>query len=222
VSNTLQKIKNVVSRYVISRPAISMWEKRAKQYGVRAALNIGHAQEQMEAVTRMQREKIFPFLKGELTGGEKIILDLGCGPGRFTADLAGMIHGDAIGVDPIQQFLDMAPKSENVEYRLMKEGIIPVSDKGVDVAWICLVLGGIVKQSILLRTVSEVYRVLKENGLIILVENTTDNKDGEYWKFRSAEFYQSLFNFAKLRHLSDYYDLGERISILAGRKGAQA
>ena len=218
MGNKLQKIKRFVSKYIVSRSAIGMWKKRAKQYGPRAVLNVGHPDEKIGAVTEMQKEKIFPFLKQVLTGREKTILDIGCGPGRFTVDLAELIQGKAIGVDPIQDFLDMAPKHEDVEYRLMRESIIPVGDESIDVVWICLVLGGLVKKRVLHNVVSEVDRILKHRGLIMLIENTTHTKDGEHWKFRSVEFYQSLFGFAELKHFSDYYDLDERISIMVGRK----
>lgn len=218
MGRTLQKIKKIISRHIIRRSALGMWKKRAKQYGRRAVLNIGHSEEELEAVTQMQKEKIFPFLKQELKGDEKIILDLGCGPGRFTPDLAKIIQGRAVGVDPIKDFIDMAPKNANVEYRLMKEGVIPVDDSSINVVWICLVLGGIIKELVLQNIVSEVNRILKNGGLIMLIENTSDKKDGEYWKFRSIAYYQSLFDFAELKHFSDYYDFGERISIMAGRK----
>jgi len=195
-----------------------MWRKRAKEYGPRAVLNIGHSDEEIEAVTEMQKEKIFPFLKQELTGCEKAILDLGCGPGRFTPDLAELIQGKAIGVDPIQHFLDMAPKHEDVEYRPIKKSTIPADPESVDVVWICLVLGGIIKTRVLRSIVSEVDRVLKPAGLLVLTENTTDGKDGDYWKFRSVAQYQAMFDSAELKHCTDYYDLGERISVMMGRK----
>jgi len=212
--NALKKIKDLVT----SRSTVGMWKRRAKQYGPRAALNIGHSDEEIGAVTEMQREKIFPFLKQALTGREETILDLGCGPGRFTPDLAELIQGNAIGVDPIQRFLDMAPKHNNVEYKVMKESNIPVAEDSIDVVWICLVLGGIIEKHVLRDIISEVDRILKDGGIIVLIENTTDINDGKYWKFRSVEFYQSLFGFAELKHQSDYYDLGERISIMVGRK----
>ena len=212
--NPLKIIKDLVT----SRSTIGMWKRRAKKYGPRAALNIGHSNEEIGAVTEMQREKIFPSLKHALTGCEETILDLGCGPGRFTPDLAELIQGNAIGVDPIQRFLDMAPKQKNVQYKLMEESSIPVIDNSIDVVWICLVLGGIIEKHVLQEIVSEVDRILKDGGLIALIENTTDINDGKYWKFRSVEFYQSLFGFAELKHQSDYYDLGERISIMVGRK----
>jgi len=100
----------------------------------------------------------------------------------------------------------------------MKEGVIPVEDESMDVVWICLVLGGIIDDSVLRFTIDEINRVLKKDGLVFLVENTSEKKDGDYWKFRSVQTYQKLFSFVELRHLSDYFDLGERISIMTGRK----
>lgn len=218
MGNALKKIKDFVFSRIKRHSAIGAWKKRAKQYGVRAVLNMGHPDEDIGVVTRMQKEKVFPFLQQALTGREETILDFGCGPGRFTFDLAKLIQGKAIGVDPIQDFLDMAPKQGGVEYRLMEESVIPVVDKSIDIVWICLVLGGIIDQCVLQKITSEVERVLKDEGLVVLIENTTDIKDAEYWKFRSVEVYQSLFFFTKLKHLSDYFDLNERISIMVGRK----
>ena len=217
MKETIQRIKGFVSRYIISRSAIDMWEKRAKRYGVRAVLNIGHSDAEIEKVTNIQKENIFPFLRQELSGNEKVILDLGCGPGRFTHDLAEIIRGKAIGVDPIKYFLDIAPKKNNVEYRLMKKGILPITDKSIDVVWICLVLGGIIKKRVLNKMVSEVNRVLKPDGIIMLIESTTDKPDGQYWKHRSIEEYQGIFSTYSLKNLGSYEDMGDNISIMAGK-----
>ncbi len=218
IKKTWMLIKRFISKHITRHSPIDMWRKRATQYGPRAALNIGHPEEKFNAVTKMQKEKIFPFLKQVLTGHEKLILDFGCGPGRFTPDLAQIIKGNAIGVDPIQDFLKMAPKHKDVEYRLMKKNAIPAIDGSIDVIWICLVLGGIIDKHALEDVISETDRILKNGGIITLIENTTDTTDREHWKYRPIEFYQSLFSFSKLDHVSDYYDLGERISILVGRK----
>ncbi len=218
IGNLFQNINRHIFKHTSRLSDVDMWKKRARQYGYRAVLNIGHSDEEIETVTEMQKEKIFPFLKKELKSFEKKTLDFGCGTGRFAPDLAELTKGNVIGVDLIPDFLRMAPKHENVEYRLIEENVIPVSDESIDIVWICLVLGGITEKHALNNVVVEVDRVLKNGGLITLIENTTDVKDGEYWKFRSVEFYQSLFGFAKMEHFSDYYDLGERISIIGGRK----
>ena len=198
--------------------SLKYWEERAEQYGKRAVLNIGHSEAEIQAVTQMQKDVIFPILRQKLRGDEKIILDFGCGPGRFTGDLANIIHGRAIGVDPIQCFLEMAPKNDNIEYRLMKGNNIPIDDASVDIVWICLVLGGIVDANALQSILLEIKRVLKDGGLIFLIENTSKIKDGRYWKYRTPEDYEQYFSFANLRYLSDYFDLEERISIMSGRK----
>jgi ubiquinone/menaquinone biosynthesis C-methylase UbiE len=198
---------------------IPYWEERAKQYGARSVLNISHTAEELAEVTQMQIRQIFPYLRQELNGSERVILDYGCGPGRFTKKLANLIHGEAIGVDPIETLIDMAPRAANVRYELACEGRIPLMESCVDVVWICLVMGGIVPKAIE-PTCLEIERVLKPGGLLFVVENTTERKPAsENWSFRSVAQYCEMFaSFATLKHLHDYFDVGERVSLLAGRK----
>ena len=187
-------------------------------YGKRAVLHLGHPNDEYEAVTEMQKNEIYPFFEKQIQTADKLVLDLGCGLGRFTADLAEMIHGKALGIDVVQDFFEMAPRAEKVRYLPMrKETEIPLPDAYVDIVWICLVLGG-VQDKKLEKLVNEIKRVLKDGGLLFLIENTTAKESGGYWKFRSIERYLDLFSFVNLKHLHDYYDMSERISIMAGRK----
>lgn len=39
-----------------------------------------------------------------------------------------------------------------------------------------------------------------------------------HWKFRRVSTYQNLLDFVELKHVSDYFDLGERISVMAGKR----
>ncbi|NIM12124.1 MAG: methyltransferase domain-containing protein [Candidatus Aminicenantes bacterium] len=197
---------------------IRYWKKRAKAYGRRSVFNLRHPEEELEAVTQRQKNILFPILEQQLRGDEKLVLDFGCGPGRFTPDLAGIVHGKAIGVDPVEHLLNIAPRFPNVEYRLMKEAEIPVENDFVDVVWICIVLGGIVDEKVLQHSTAEIDRVLKKNGLVFLVENTSNQPDTLHWKYRPVEMYRHLFGFVNLKHISNYFDLGERLSIMAGRK----
>lgn len=192
------------------------WEQRAKKYGARAVFNLRHSEDELARVTELQKTTLYPLLQAQLRESDHLVLDLGCGPGRFTADLARLTKGRAIGVDPIQSLLDLAPLSGNVEFRRMHEGRLPLEDGQADVIWICLVLGGLNDQ-ILELTIAEIHRVLRPGGLLFLVENTSTSPGKAFWRFRSVAEYQRLLQPLRLEHLDDYDDLGERISILAGR-----
>jgi ubiquinone/menaquinone biosynthesis C-methylase UbiE len=209
-----------ILRTAVLRPknmGIKYWEQRAKQHGIRSVVHLGHSEAEMESLLQTQQEELFPSLKSQLNGSEKIVMDFGCGPGRFTCQLADMIGGSAIGVDPIESLIKMAPRNYKTQYRLMpKDGGIPLADGSADVIWCCLVLGGIEKRY-LARTVSEMRRVLTGDGLLFLVENTADGHKATTWIARSFENYRRLFSFVNLKHLNDYSDLGERISVMAGR-----
>jgi len=200
------------------RPApIEQWEDRARRYGVRAVLNIGHSDEEVARVTEFQRRELYPWFRAALRGDERVILDFGCGPGRFTLDLADMIRGRAIGVDPIRSLLDLAPRHRDVDYLVMSEGRIPIASASIDAVWICLVLGGIHGQ-MLEVTVSEIHRVLRPGGLVFLVENTNDGRGNEFWAFRTVAEYRRLLRPIALAHVHDYTDLGERIAVMTGRR----
>ncbi len=181
-------------------------------------MNIGHTKEEIEATTKLQKDKIFPILQKKLNDKHKIVLDFGCGVGRFSEDLALLANGKTIAVDPIKKFLKLAPKSDKVDYLLMDETNIPVDDNSVDVIWICLVLGGIKDEILSEKILPEIDRVLKTGGLICLVENTEESNSGKYWYLRNASFYQDLFYFSQLEAAGNYWDVGQEITIFTGTK----
>lgn len=197
---------------------LEYWERRVREYGRLSVLNTDHSEDEFDNVTLWQKSILLHLLESRLNGYERVVLDYGCGTGRFTRDLAKLIQGRAIGVDPIAALIDMAPRTDNVEYLLLEKGVIPLSESSVDVVWICLVLGCITSEKELSLTIKEINRILREDGLLFIIENTTDRPDLPYYIYRPVEQYQSLFTFSRLEYLTDYYDLGERISVMSGRK----
>ena len=188
-----------------------------KQYGRRSVLNLNHLHDDFEKVTEYQKKELFSYFQRVLRGDERVVVDFGCGPGRFSLDLAKMTGGRCVGVDIVADLLDMAPESSFVEYKLIGGGVIPMPNDSADVVWTCLVLGGINGKD-LIKAVSEIKRILVPGGLLFIVENTSDQPDGDYWNYRSVQQYVELFPFASLTHVHDYDDLGETISVLSGRK----
>jgi SAM-dependent methyltransferase len=180
-------------------------------------MNLAHPVEDYETVTEIQRREILPHLRSALTGRVERVLDFGCGPGRFTGELAALTGAETIGVDPVPEFLALAPKSARVTYRKMEEGSLPLPDQSVDVAFACLVLGGLTGAT-LTRSVQEIQRVLRSHGLLFLVENTSEKPSPAHWRFRQYPEYAQMFPTVALSHLHAYWDLGERISVMSGRK----
>ncbi len=193
------------------------WEERARRYGTRSVVHIGHGDDEIAAVTEKQKRILLPLLRQRLRGDDHWLLDLGCGPGRFTPDLADAIGGRALGLDPIEHLLRLAPGSSATSYVRACAEPLPLADDSVDVVWICLVLGGIVDDAELARTALEVRRVLRPGGLLFLVENTSEKPDGDYWRYRSVEGWRELFRLPSMEHVSDYEDMDERNSVLCVR-----
>lgn len=217
IEKAKSSIKKIFVKEKTFKKGIGFWKYRVKVFGKHSVLHVGHANDSYELITKQQKNEMYPHFLTSLKGDEKVVLDFGCGPGRFTVDLANMIKGRAIGIDPIKSLIKIAPKEENVRYALMKEGKIPLPDEYVDVVWVCLVIGGI-RDNMLEKTAKEINRVLKRNGLLFLIENTSSKEISRHWSCLSFQEFQNMFNFVKLNHLHDYFDLGERISIMSGKK----
>ncbi|HEX6791343.1 MAG TPA: class I SAM-dependent methyltransferase [Candidatus Krumholzibacteria bacterium] len=218
-----RKVRNRVRRvlrWLGLRPsARQYWQTRALTHGVRSVLDLRHTDTEVDEVTARQVALLFPLLRGCLGPDDRRLLDFGCGPGRFTPLLANLVGGTAVGVDPVERYVDMAPRAPNVEYRALRRGI-DAADGSFDVVWICVVLGGIVGRRELKRTAREIERVLRPGGLLFLVENTSETRDGYYWKYRSVDDYRRLFPSVALAPVSEYVDIDQRISVLAGRRRA--
>lgn len=194
------------------------WEDRARKLGSRAVVDRRYGDDELPRVTQRQMDLLFPPLRERLSDRDRVVLDFGCGPGRFTRALADLVDGRAIGVDPVQALLDLAPVADNVEYRRMESGTLPVISGSVDVVWVCLVLGGILRVRDLRKAAREIDRVLRPGGLLFLVENTTPAPSAPHWRFRPPESYLRLFRGIDLHHVLDYEDFGETISAMVGRK----
>jgi ubiquinone/menaquinone biosynthesis C-methylase UbiE len=218
IISAFRRIRRVVGLSSKDESYLNYWERRAKQYGRKAVFNISHSDEELENVTKNQKDIIYPWFLGSLKGDEQVVLDLGCGTGRFTSDLADMINGYAIGIDPIKELIDLAPhKSERVTYMQFNGNTIPLENLSVDIIWICLVLGGLSGNDFLQIT-NEIERVLKTGGLLFLIENTSQKTNGKYWYFRSVNEYQGSFQSINLKNVATYEDLDEKISIMIGNK----
>ena len=207
-------IKQVLRR----RKEQRFWKRRVRRHGAAAVLHIGHGKQALEGLTERQKAFLLPLLRSQLTGEERVVLDFGCGAGRFTADLARVVSGNAIGVDPVDALIALAPPAADVTYHHIRPPRLPIPSDTVDVVWIACVLCNITDQEALSEALAEIDRVLKPSGLLFLIENTAVKPPTRHLCYRSIAEYVRLFPAIDLHHLQDHEDLGERISVLAGRK----
>jgi SAM-dependent methyltransferase len=109
------------------------------------------------------------FLRSAVRSGERA-LDLGCGDGTFTAELA-RAGADAIGVDVAQAAVRRAAaRYRSLAFRLIEiEGPLPFEDGSFDLVWCSEVIEHIADTA---RWLSEVRRVLAPGGRLLL---TTPN-----------------------------------------------
>jgi SAM-dependent methyltransferase len=198
-------------------PSTIYWSIRARRFGARGVMNLAHTEAEAAEVLKRQQAILLPLLAERVSAEDQIVLDFGCGPGRFTRDLAALV-GHAIGVDPVPAYLEMAPPGRDVEYRRIEGGRIPVESAAIDVVWVCLVLGSITRPRDFQRAVDEIQRVLRPGGLLFLVENTTaTGEDTPNQAYRTEATYREALAFANLAIVGGYEDLGETMTVFAGR-----
>ncbi|MGF7078019.1 class I SAM-dependent methyltransferase [Mucilaginibacter sp. UYCu711] len=215
----LSKLKSKIGFFIykLTFSPIDYWENRAKRFGELSVLNISLSEEEIQSLKDFQAKTIFPVLKKQLRGNEQTLLDFGCGHGRLSIELADLTKCNVTGADPIKHLLQLAPVNSKVTYKLINKNKIPVENDAFDIIWISFVLGGITAKKDLNQTVKELNRVAKRDGLLFLIENTSDKKDIISWKYYSKQFYINLFKNFNLVHLQDFSHANEQFSIFAGR-----
>lgn len=198
------------------------WQARARELGARAVVSTDHPDTvALGAVTARHRAELLPVLAAHLDGSERTVLDLGCGTGRLTADLARVTSGRAIGVDPVLELLQLAPVHATTEFRPMTPGApLPLADGEADVVFTLTVLGGLLAEGELDAMAADLRRVLRPGGLLLLAESVSDLPRVEHWTPRSTADYAAAFPWAALREVARFDDAGDPISVLVGRRAA--
>lgn len=106
-------------------------------------------------------------------GKYDVVLDAGCGTGKYLNTLED-ISNEYIGIDLSSDQLKKASKKimkDNSKLLNANLTSIPLPDNSVDLIVSCWVLGTITDTNDRKKALSELKRVLKSNGKIILIEN---------------------------------------------------
>jgi ubiquinone/menaquinone biosynthesis C-methylase UbiE len=103
-----------------------------------------------------------------------LIVDLGCGTGRFTQPLAQRFDAKVVGIDPSERMLAVARAKQDrahVEFRQASAEKLPLQDGSVDMVFMSMVLHHLPDRP---ATARECHRILRDKGRLC-VRNCTRN-----------------------------------------------
>jgi ubiquinone/menaquinone biosynthesis C-methylase UbiE len=103
-----------------------------------------------------------------------LIVDLGCGTGRFSEPLADRFSAFVVGIDPSEKMLREAQrkrKSNNVDFRQLVTLPLPIADSSVDMIFMSMVFHHFENA---VETANECRRVLRPSGRICVRNSTRE------------------------------------------------
>lgn len=104
----------------------------------------------------------------------KVILDIGCGTGRFCVPLYERLGGCVIGIDPSARMLGQAPRGAGLSYVRGSGEQLPVADRSVDLAFMSLAWHHLSNRP---TAAKEITRVLRTGGVFCLRSSSFEGLD---------------------------------------------
>ncbi len=194
----------------------SAWNRRAETFELRALRNPREQTDPTQLVTDAQWDAIRNLMTAELRGSLQLALDFYCAAGHFTADLAVLIDGQALGIDTNLPSINEADAHDRVRFVHTPDGRVPTGSRTIDLVLVNHALGGL-RGRLLGRAVSEITRVLKHDGLLVLIENTADEPDTLQRVCRTTAEYRKLFPTVALAAVDDPAVSMPRSTVMIGR-----
>lgn len=106
----------------------------------------------------------------------RLIIDLGCGTGRYTRPLAERFKARVIGIDPSERMLEVArgkTAADQVEFRQARGERLPLDDGVADLVFLSMVLHHLDDAA---STARECRRVLREGGRVCVRNSTRETE----------------------------------------------
>lgn len=159
-------------------------------------------------------KKVVQFLAQKVQG--KVVLDFGCGTGKFIPEIAPLVKKYwAIDISKEQLAIaqEKAREFKNVKLIKVDEDKIPMESESVDIVFANWVIGSIHDLDIRKSVINEIKRIVKEHGLIYLIENDAGNEfkeiiEGEYGdeKTRIKHEWLKKAGFKKIKKIKTHFE----------------
>jgi ubiquinone/menaquinone biosynthesis C-methylase UbiE len=103
-----------------------------------------------------------------------IIVDLGCGTGRFTIPLHNRFKNTVFGIDPSRKMLNKATDTEGIAFIQAYAEQIPLVESAVDMVFCSQVFHHLRDKH---AALDEIRRILKPDGVFCIRNSTVENLD---------------------------------------------
>jgi ubiquinone/menaquinone biosynthesis C-methylase UbiE len=104
----------------------------------------------------------------------RLIIDIGCGTGRFSGRLAGRFDAHVVGIDPSLAMLDQAKSKRSCAHVNLCAGTaeaLPLAARAADMIFLSMVYHHLADT---VRAAAEFRRLLREHGLLCIRNSTAD------------------------------------------------
>lgn len=158
----------------------SSWEKRSSQYGTdcRGVLFRSFPPILNQYIHDWHLQQVIQALRPVLQNRSCRVLDVGCGYGRVAIELQRAFpETEMIGLDTAYPFVFQFKKTTGYQSVRSKAQSLPFRSKVFDCIVIVTVLMYLTRSDVT-ETLQEIFRVLKPNGVCVIIEN---NKSGTYF-----------------------------------------
>lgn len=123
-----------------------------------------------------------PELIEKYVQGKKA-LDHGSGAGR-SSRLLKSLGFETIGVDTSSDMVEQARlRNPEARYEVIESGKFPLEDKSVDLVLSSIVFMEFPTKEKMMETLTEMRRVLKDNGVVIIITDTPEAYSGDFVSF---------------------------------------
>jgi len=171
------------------------WDQRAKKIG-----HTGWADKMIYSYDQLARVKALTSVISGLQSGKELALDFGTGSGDFLKPLSD-VYSKVIAFDISQEVIKIARTKhkdlKNIEYiqaDSISEIELPVNQ--FDTILSITVLGHLLNDGELNKTLDRFYNLLNKNGLVIAMEYMSNNSRpaSQYQRFLTSEEWEQSFS----------------------------
>lgn len=171
------------------------WDQRAKKIG-----HTGWADKMVYSYDQLARVKALTSVITKLQNGKDLVLDFGTGSGDFLKPLSD-IYSKVIAFDISNEVIKIARKKnknlKNIEY-LQASSIaeLELQGKQFDTILSVTVLGHLLNDGELNKTLDHFYNLLKENGQVITMEYMSNKSRpaNQYQRFLTSAEWEQTFS----------------------------